>query len=125
MSEDLKPSPFCGSTDVEVWPVDEYVKCNDCEAEGPWSFEQGETEAVELWNRRADPIARLEAWRAKYPQGRAYTAGPPVGWRSDPLWSVTLIRPANYGVITESHMAPTLAEAVDAALKGDDDAKGE
>jgi hypothetical protein len=36
MSEELKPCPFCGSTDVEVWPVDEYVKCNDCEAEGPW-----------------------------------------------------------------------------------------
>jgi Lar family restriction alleviation protein len=111
MSEELKPCPFCGSTDEEVWQVDEYVKCNDCEAEGPWSFEQGETEAVELWNRRADPLERLEAWRMEDDRRRTYELHAPLAGGD---WQLVLY-PGNGPV--SKHYAMTLSEAVDVALK--------
>lgn len=52
MSEDLKPCPFCGSSDTNendqggiAW-----VGCNDCGTEGPTTDMLWE--AIELWNRR-------------------------------------------------------------------------
>lgn len=54
MSE-LKPCPFCGSTDVHTSPNGEnyaYVYCNTCGAEGPTN----DIGSVAMtWNRRAQP----------------------------------------------------------------------
>ncbi len=52
---DLKPCPFCGSTDLEFStdPQFSFVDCNECTAAGP----VGKTEkvAAELWNERNEP----------------------------------------------------------------------
>jgi Lar family restriction alleviation protein len=62
MNDDLKPCPFCGSTDLEQfdndwgWPV---VSCNKCKASGPIpqdataSDDMLRSVAVVLWNTRA------------------------------------------------------------------------
>jgi len=48
----LKPCPFCDSTDVELrvgYDLDElrqYVRCNNCDADGPWSDDEHGTK----WN---------------------------------------------------------------------------
>jgi Lar family restriction alleviation protein len=117
---DLKPCPFCGSTNGEVQALDEYVKCNDCEAFEPWAFDRGETDAVELWNRRVDPIARLEAWRMEKPDLRTYVVSSPTATGGE--WSV-LLRPYILDVVLyRTFYGKTLDEAVNAALKGGHDA---
>ena len=48
----LKPCPFCGSTYAELrdgYNLDEmgqYVRCNNCDADGPWSDDEHGTK----WN---------------------------------------------------------------------------
>ncbi len=55
--DELKPCPFCGSTDVHItdaWP--HYVYCLGCNARvkpiNPQFGEDGIKEAVMAWNRR-------------------------------------------------------------------------
>lgn len=55
---DLKPCPFCGSTDVHVRQIDKecsVVSCDGCNAEGGYFGGNDSTspaEAIEAWNRR-------------------------------------------------------------------------
>jgi Lar family restriction alleviation protein len=56
--DDLLPCPFCGSTDIDVYPdYPVYVKCNVCGACGPQARDSGNEWALakvtEAWNRRA------------------------------------------------------------------------
>lgn len=50
--EELRPCPFCGSTDLTVRRLPTQVFCTVCGAEGP----QGEMvhEAMVLWNNRTE-----------------------------------------------------------------------
>lgn len=56
---DPKPCPFCGSTEPETeGGIAWRVWCPECLSEGPLavdcdSDEQGEAEAIRLWNNRA------------------------------------------------------------------------
>lgn len=56
---DLKPCPFCGSTDLTVDNLgqrnDWFVNCNICEIQQIANYT--EAQAVALWNKRADGIA--------------------------------------------------------------------
>ena len=49
--EDLKPCPFCGSLDLDVFHNNDsdYVHCNQCFTDGP-----GAMDPVAAWNTRAD-----------------------------------------------------------------------
>lgn len=50
---ELKPCPFCGSTNLVVDSSDMYrwyVECWDCEADGPFADDEGL--AIEAWNKR-------------------------------------------------------------------------
>lgn len=71
---DLKPCPFCGSTNLVVDSGDMYrwyVECWDCEATGP--FADDKAGAVEDWNKRGltflghkikiDPTLPEGGWR--------------------------------------------------------------
>ena len=53
MSTELKPCPFCGSTEVDISFL--YCRrrayCMKCYAQGPISYESRES-AIESWNRR-------------------------------------------------------------------------
>jgi Lar family restriction alleviation protein len=55
-NETLKPCPFCGSENIEIAPIGEYVFCNDCYTIGPQ--EHGNTSeekiqrAIAAWNKR-------------------------------------------------------------------------
>ena len=60
MTEELKPCPFCGGTNVTMariptWDTRSwrYVSCrnSDCQAEGPADLR--ESGAIEKWNTRA------------------------------------------------------------------------
>ena len=64
MSEELKPCPFCSSTDLfdQRWiPQDGYtVNCERCDATGPMS--KSEKGARRLWNlRRLLNVVKVEA----------------------------------------------------------------
>lgn len=55
---DLKPCPFCGSTNLKTHVYkgeepDAFVQCHDCSSTGPSG--EGETGAIEAWNRHAQP----------------------------------------------------------------------
>lgn len=61
---ELKPCPFCGSSDVSIEPLASIsnqalrrVLCQDCAAEGPLALvRQGiEDEAATLWNAAPRP----------------------------------------------------------------------
>lgn len=54
---DLKPCPFCGSSDVSEFDLDEettVISCNGCNAQGGYYLEDctQPEEAAEFWNRR-------------------------------------------------------------------------
>ena len=54
--DELKPCPFCGSTEVEIDGRDEGygVLCRNCGVwvtSGRWWFDDSK-DAIELWNRR-------------------------------------------------------------------------
>lgn len=53
MSEELKPCPFCGGTDLDALDMEgkHYVVCYDCALEGP--FHDSRAAVVKAWNRRA------------------------------------------------------------------------
>lgn len=52
--EELKPCPFCGSSEVRCisfFRDDEYyIQCNNCGAESGLKFQ--ERKAIEAWNKR-------------------------------------------------------------------------
>ena len=52
MSEEIKPCPFCGSEDVEVFPNygHYFAACCDCGSEGP--NKERKEEAIRKWNQR-------------------------------------------------------------------------
>lgn len=52
----LKPCPFCGGTNIEVYKEDEWeAMCMDCYANvGACCSYYTEAEAIEAWNRRAE-----------------------------------------------------------------------
>ena len=61
MIKDLKPCPFCGSTDLVIGKGGSYIECLNCETLGPsavssvgvnWSQRVYEEEAMVAWNRR-------------------------------------------------------------------------
>ena len=55
MQNELKPCPFCGSTNIDITEyaaVMVFVQCDDCGATFP-HFD-GKEEAVSAWNRRAN-----------------------------------------------------------------------
>ena len=129
---DLKPCPFCGSTDLHMQDVDRFLQCYNCDATGPWHIDQTEAEAVAAWNRRADPIARLEAWREEG-EGRRYEVvslvspigpdrlTPNGGWCVNLLTGGSIIRSR----FTRSRWGDTLSEAVEVAMQEEHNAKGE
>jgi Lar family restriction alleviation protein len=55
MTEELKPCPFCGGTDVEA--IDQqgvaWVLCKSCSVDGP--FGSTAEEATAVWNHRPSP----------------------------------------------------------------------
>lgn len=58
MSEELKPCPFCGSTDVHIHEKEtktfSYICCYECLASF-WQQEACDVEDnIEAWNRRAE-----------------------------------------------------------------------
>jgi Lar family restriction alleviation protein len=55
MTHELKPCPFCGSTNLITENARDFIACGDCATEGPWVCGQGSTESIEAWNRRAAP----------------------------------------------------------------------
>jgi Lar family restriction alleviation protein len=53
MDVELKPCPFCGSSDVHIVAgdkCDEWGTCVNCGADGP--FRDTEAQAIAAWNRR-------------------------------------------------------------------------
>ena len=52
MSKEIKPCPFCGSEDVEVFPNygRYFAACCDCGSEGP--NKERKEEAIRKWNQR-------------------------------------------------------------------------
>jgi len=65
MSEELKPCPFCGGTDLDRagrGPMKCWVECLGCTSEGP--FGETPAAAIAAWNRRAadddPPVTRKE-----------------------------------------------------------------
>jgi hypothetical protein len=103
----------------------------ECRATGPFVREyeyMGEGSAFEAalaaWNRRVDPLARLEAWRGEG-EGRRYEVVSPVspigpdrltpngGWCVNLLTGGSTIR----GRFTRSRWGDTLSEAVEVATK--------
>ena len=64
MENKFKPCPFCGSSIVDVFCIDDgwgnchykkadvtwSVECDSCIAEGPWG--KTKEEAIDKWNRR-------------------------------------------------------------------------
>jgi hypothetical protein len=65
---DLKPCPWCNSTDVEPndYGADEYFVCRKCNAYGPIDDEDGT-----LWNTRAAPAPAVAALQAEVARLRA------------------------------------------------------
>lgn len=61
MSEGLKPCPFCGSIDIELYELSEdgnaYARCLGCGAEG--SVQGTLYNAIDSWNRRAIDVDAL------------------------------------------------------------------
>lgn len=65
MSENLKPCPFCGSRDVDVFDAggepyarsQPYVHCNNCNADSEMC--DSLDEAIAAWNRRAIDVDAL------------------------------------------------------------------
>ena len=65
MSENLKPCPFCGSRDVDVFdaggepygPSQPYVHCNNCCADSKMC--DSLDKAIAAWNRRAIDVDAL------------------------------------------------------------------
>ena len=56
--EELKPCPFCGSTNVAISPYDgaKTVVCMDCLCmSAAYRGENAEANAIAAWNRRAAP----------------------------------------------------------------------
>lgn len=63
--EEIKPCPFCGSTNLRVMGgIGKYVKCRDCEASsghlpgGSCSADEGA--AVEAWNARWERTCHMQ-----------------------------------------------------------------
>lgn len=58
MSEELKPCPFCGGSDLTILPNEQdhsHVHCNDCMAKGPVVDQVADwTRPHTAWNRRAE-----------------------------------------------------------------------
>jgi Lar family restriction alleviation protein len=50
--ENLKPCPFCGSSNVKYAEIRNSVVCDDCECFGP--SHSLESHCVRYWNRRAE-----------------------------------------------------------------------
>ncbi len=76
--------PFCVSSDVKF---DEYracMVCINCETEGPFSNEDTQEDAIELWNRRTGTVYNgktAEEWYTMYCQASLQTktiGSPPV-----------------------------------------------
>lgn len=51
---ELKPCPFCGSTDIEVEGCVDYIVCRNCGCFGPDSKPYTFDAAIERWNTRAE-----------------------------------------------------------------------
>lgn len=66
VSEELKPCPFCGSKNVHEmrYEASDFIQCHDCFASSRADLPMAE--AVEEWNRRAQPVEQQDA---------------PVGWQ--------------------------------------------
>lgn len=94
MSEELKPCPFCGTSDLlgfepspeGGWTV---VKCRKCGASGSTGRASSEQEATAWWNRRAQP-AEAEGvevagyrWKTAIPEAN----GGGYGWSYASHWS--------------------------------------
>ncbi|MFK3794785.1 Lar family restriction alleviation protein [Pseudomonas sp. NPDC088444] len=54
MSQELKPCPFCGGTNLQVTEASSYVMCYGCDADGPVG--RPADAAIAAWNNRAAPV---------------------------------------------------------------------
>gem|GEM_PF-3166909 len=54
MSQELKPCPFCGSTNLNVTAESSYVMCYGCDADG--SVTRPSAAAIAAWNNRPAPV---------------------------------------------------------------------
>lgn len=93
MSETLKSCPFCGSPEVERRSWDDArvsgfilhaIHCYGCGAQSKWHQTAGQ--AIELWNRRAEPQGEHEP-----APRRLGLSVQPVAWRRwmDGEWEYT------------------------------------
>lgn len=75
MSDELKPCPFCGGTELEtLGSNDHYVRCSKCRAEGPTASIRMARSNFEDVNKRADALAK-EAWNTRPGEDRARREG--------------------------------------------------
>lgn len=72
MSEELKPCPFCGSTDIEECDPGcgvHFIECHNCETRGPRSFyPEGP------WNKRPAETTLTAQLSAAQKRGDAWSA---------------------------------------------------
>ena len=58
---ELKPCPFCGSGNiVESYGLDDFMRCEDCDAEGPSAHKFKLKTAGGAWNRRITSETKKE-----------------------------------------------------------------
>lgn len=75
MSQDLKPCPFCGSTDISTENARDFVMCLGCKTEGPVAIGMGSAHNIEAWNARtemAQQPMQLVAWKSKTAAYKAF-----------------------------------------------------
>jgi len=65
MSNEIKPCPFCGSTDVDAGDsaLAEWATCNNCQAAGPPS---NSGDHYDRWNERSDATEKLRMYALGY-----------------------------------------------------------
>lgn len=103
--DDLKPCPFCGSTQIRTRRSPSQMECRVCHAEGP--SEVCDNEAAGAWNRRASPRVLDD------PKSRA---------RPQPQWGPLPDEPPDDGQVFWVRQGPGhIAEAILVCGHGEDD----